>query len=140
MRKKTTKKTVKAKTASKAKKSPAKKTSVSVKAHHRNFPNAGRSKTTRKSGNNALLAGVAIAGAFLLFQGGKKAAKDGSVAGINDIDMYNSLMNLIRSYAKRKGVTEDKAKELLFVNLTMRLNEHDQDFLAQFINDVQNEA
>ena len=139
MRKKTTKKTVKAKTASKAKKAPAKKTSVSVKAHHRSFPNAG-SKTTRKSGNNALLAGVAIAGAFLLFQGGKKAAKDGSVAGINDIDMYNSLMNLIRSYAKRKGVTEDKAKELLFVNLTMRLNEHDQDFLAQFINDVQNEA
>ena len=127
MRKKTTKKTVKAKTASKAKKSPAKKTSVSV-------------KTTRKSGNNALLAGAAIAGAFLLFQGGKKAAKDGSVAGINDIDMYNSLMNLIRSYAKRKDVTEDKAKELLFINLTMRLNEHDQDFLAQFINDVQNEA
>ena len=95
---------------------------MSVKAHHRSFPNAG-SKTTRKSGNNALLAGAAIAGAFLLFQGGKKAATDGSVAGINDI-----------------GVTEDKAKELLFINLTMRLNEHDQDFLAQFINDVQNEA
>lgn len=85
MRKKTIKKTVKVKTASKAKKTPAKKTSVSVKAHHRSFPNAGRSKTTRKSGNNALLAGAAIVGAFLLYQSGKKSTKDGSAAGINDV-------------------------------------------------------
>lgn len=74
MRKKTIKKTVKVKTASKAKKTPAKNTSVSVKAHTRSYPNSKSAVATARKGktSGALLAGAAIVGALLYFKGRKK--------------------------------------------------------------------